>query len=174
MPKETVSFRLDDELSSWLETTAEHLRTSRTALFEDAIRLARATHRAAAINQGELWKAIAERYGEEAELAMWVTEAEMGPEVRIRVNGEEPIDMRGTITIDPARGTAHVFLDLDDWSRVSPGSEYFGDHMYASLPMFAAFSLPWPPDEKYPAAVVVRAGDVIHGFARAPEHDPAA
>jgi hypothetical protein len=173
--KSTYSFRISDEHAGWLEDAHEAIGTTKSGLLEDALELAEQTNNAAAANLGSLWRAMAERYGEDAEVTTWVDLEDDGlPVVRVRVNGEEQPELRGHVTIDEKRGKAHVFLELDGWTIVRYGSAYLGPSMVATLPLRSSVTFPWPPDPVHRTAAVARIGDVIHGGARSPEPDPAA
>lgn len=167
MAKKTFSFRIDDETVSWLEETAPKLSATKSGLLEDALRLATHTNNAAAENFGSMFRELAERYGEDAEIVTWVDEVDGKAVARVHINGEVPDDVRGHVTVDPDRGLAHVFLEVDGWMIVKYGSSYIGPRMVATLPIMSVVAFPWPPDPVQRTAAVAKIGDVIHGGAQA-------
>ncbi len=169
MAKPLTSFRLSQENLDWLKETASALDMTQAALLDDALTLLAHTNNAASANVGSLWKEIALRYGDDAEILTWVAEDEGGPIARVRVNGQEPLDVRGHVTIDHERGLAHLFLELDGWSIVRYGSTYVGSKMVATLPIYATATFTWPADPQQPTAVVGIVGDIIKGGARTRE-----
>ena len=168
MSKTAISIRIDEELLAWLDDNAPRLNTTRTGLLEDGVRHAATTLRDANANFGELWNELARRYGEDAELLTYLVEdAEGNPRAQIRINGEEPKDLRGHVSRDPSRKLAHVFIEIDSLPNERHATYHIGSQVVATSPLLAAVALPWPvePGDQRTAALS-RIGDILHGGAR--------
>ena len=169
MAKRVSSFRVDERWHDWLDRVGAEEGTTKSALLEDALMLAEQTRNAAGENVTTMWQQIAERYGEDAEIMTWVESEDGHARARVRINGEEPDDLKAHVTVDAERGQAHVFYDFEPWSMVRYGSAYIGSRMYATLPIRSVVSFPWPPDEVQRVAALARIGDILHGGAREPQ-----
>jgi predicted transcriptional regulator len=141
------TFRLDDDTLARLMGLAEALHISRTEVLRQAISAFRDLILVAQADAGGVLATLRERYGVDAEVALWVGEGADGePEAHVRVDGLERPDLGARAIRSPRGGSVVVFLDPSDAHAdlLVP----VGDDALLVRPRFAIGELPWPPQSR--------------------------
>lgn len=143
MPKQTT-FRLPNETDLALTHLSSALELSRTAILASAVEAFVTLVDMARADAEGILAVLLGRYGPDAEVTLWVSEASDGlPLAHVRVGEEEPAEIgaRAILAADGQR--AHVFLDVNDcYAELLIET---GPLALRLRPRFPVGELPWPP-----------------------------
>lgn len=159
MAMETTAFRLDEVMLKLLGRLAEIYEISRSRVVRQSVTTLAALQNAAADDSYDTVTALAERYGDDAEIVIGVREGADGiPEGRVLVNGESVDDVRVIPAVSLGTEWCFLFLEVEGTPKRDPVFVTTSDDeaMMLRHARLSAGRLPWPPDPDNRLGLVMR------------------